>query len=41
MGGTIDFFAVSSISKANEASLPHIKIPVFWAFETDLEKIAS
>ena len=40
-GGTIAFFAASIMSKARDASFPHIKIPVFLAFDTDLEKIAS
>ena len=40
-GGTIAFLAASIISRAKEASFPHIKTPVFLAFDTDLEKIAS
>ena len=40
-GGTIDFLAVSSMSRAKDASLPHIKTPVYFALETDLEKMAS
>ena len=40
-GGTIASFAASIISKAREASFPQIKSPVFFAFETEREKIAS
>ena len=38
-GGTIDFFAVSIISRAKDASFPQINTPVFFAFLQILKRL--